>query len=51
MKPILYTVAFTELKQKLKDTHPEILQLILDRWPLTVNGGTFISPNYDARLA
>ncbi len=50
VKPIMYTVPFTELKQKLTDTHPEILQLILDRWPLTVNGGTFISPNYDARL-
>ena len=50
MKPTLYTVTFAELKQGLKDTHPEILALILDRWPRTVNGEAFISPNYDARL-
>ena len=50
VKPTLYTVAFTELERQLKDTHPEILQLILDRWPRTVNGQAFISPNYDARL-
>jgi hypothetical protein len=50
VKPILYTVTFTELKQKLQDTHPEILQLILERWPRIVNGEAFISPNYDARL-
>jgi len=50
VKPVLYTVTFTELKRQLKDTHPEILQLILDRWPRTVNGEAFISPNYDARL-
>ena len=49
-KPVRYTVAFTELERRLKDTHPEILQLILDRWPRTVNGAAFISPNYDARL-
>ena len=47
-KPTRYTVSFTELKQKLKDT--EILQLIIERWPRIVNGGAFISPNYDARL-
>ena len=50
VKPVLYTVTFTELEQQLKDTHPEILQLILDRWPRIVNGEAFISPNYDARL-
>ena len=50
VKPTLYTVTFTELEQQLKDTHPEILQLILDRWPRIVNGEAFISPNYDARL-
>jgi hypothetical protein len=49
-KPTRYTVAFTELKRQLQDTHPEILQLILDRWPRVVNGGAFVSPNYDARL-
>ena len=50
VKPVLYTVTFTELKQQLNDTHPEILQLILERWPRIVNGKAFISPNYDARL-
>ena len=50
VKPVLYTVTFTELKRQLKDTHPQILQLILERWPRAVNGEAFISPNYDARL-
>jgi hypothetical protein len=50
VKPTLYTVPFTELKQKLQDTHAEILALILERWPRIVNGEAFISPNYDARL-
>ena len=49
-KPNWYNVSFSNLKKYLKDTHPEVLQLILDRWPNVVNGAPFLSPNYDARL-
>lgn len=45
-----YNVSFANLKKHLKQTHPEVLGLILDRWPNVVNGAPFLSPNYDARL-
>lgn len=50
VKPQWYNVSFANLKKYLKQTHPEVLELILDRWPNIVNGAPFISPNYDARL-
>lgn len=49
-KPNFFTISYNNLKKHLKDTFPEILQLILDRWPNVVNGQPFLSPNYDARL-
>ena len=48
-KPQWFNVSHDHLKNHLKD-YPEILQLILDRWPQVVNGEPFLSPNYDARL-
>ena len=50
VKPQWYNVSFSNLKKYLKDVHPEVFELILDRWPNVVNGAPFISPNYDARL-
>lgn len=49
-KPNWYTIKYANLKKYLKDVFPEVLQLIIERWPHVVNGQPFISPNYDARL-
>lgn len=49
VKPQWYNVSFANLKKYLSH-RPEVLQLILDRWPQVVNGHPFLSPNYDARL-
>ena len=45
-----YTLTLTDLS-KFDNVHPEIKQIILDRWPGVVNGAHFMSPNYDARLS
>lgn len=45
-----YTLTFSDLS-KFDKVYPEIKQMILDRWPQVVNGGHFMSPNYDARLS
>jgi len=43
------TLTYNDLK-KFDDVHPEIKELILSRWPIIINGGQFMSPNFDARL-
>jgi len=50
VKPNWYTVKYDKLKKYLTPARPEVLQLIMDRWPQVYNGSQFISPNYDARL-
>lgn len=50
VKPNWYTVGYDKLKKYLLPAHPEIMQLLMDRWPQIRNGSQFISPNYDARL-
>ena len=50
VRPQWYTLTLANLTKYFDKTYPEIKQLILDRWPNIVNGGTFLSPNYDARL-
>lgn len=48
--PRWYNISFANLKKYFNQTRPEILRLILDRWPIVVNGASFLSPNYDSRL-
>ena len=48
-RPFLYSLTFKDL-ERFNTTHPEIKEMILARWPVLVNGGQFLSPNYDARL-
>lgn len=50
VRPTWYKISMSNLKKHLGEIHPEILQLILDRYPQVVNGAPFLSPNYDARL-
>lgn len=50
VRPQWHTISFANLSKFFDKTHPEIKQLILDRWPAVVNGSQFLSPNYDARL-
>lgn len=50
VKPSWYTIPYKKLEKYLKDLYPEVLQLIIERWPQVYNGASFISPNYDARL-
>lgn len=44
-----YTLPFSSLS-KFDRIHPEIKELILDRWPSIVNGSGFVSPNNEFRL-
>jgi len=50
VKPNWYTIKLDKLRKCIGVTHPEIIDIILERWPHIVNGKPFLSPNYDARL-
>ena len=50
----IYAIRDTEKAEWLEyipsQTHPAIIRLIQQRWPLAFNGAPYQSPNYDVRL-
>jgi len=46
-----YKTPYSTLKARLITIYPQILELILERWPSIINGSHFVSPNDMAIMA